>query len=374
MALWQGVDAADALAPGRTPRSRTSTALPRTRCSSSPAGADGHLGYFSAASDGRDDDFHEQSLNGSFHGGALAPVVGAGGLARLPHGHVLTADPSQSPAIDRGAPADSFANEPAPNGSYINLGAYGNTAQASLSPAAYVLVTRPDGGETWPQGHTFDIAWRSQNTASSVTIELLRQDTPEAAPTVVLVDRLPMRRTTASTPGPFPRPYAPGSNYLIRVTRNDDPSQSDTSNSPFTDRPADQRLLRQRRHGERRGGDWTTAPGDNANDGLTPATPKASIGGVLAAYHLNPGDVIRVDDGTYNLGVNLVLDATVSGITIEGYNDPAYPARHGAARPRQREFQFHQRGLRGPQCGQRDPRSPLDHRRRLRHFRRHRRQ
>ena len=78
------------------------------------------------------------------------------------------------------------------------------------------------------------------------------------------------------------------------------------------------------------GGDWTTAAGDNANDGLTPATPKASIGGVLAAYHLNPGDVIRVDDGTYPLGVNIVLDA--AGLR---HHDRRLPRRglSGAARP-----------------------------------------
>src|SRR5205085_4419585 len=75
------------------------------------------------------------------------------------------------------------------------------------------------------------------------------------------------------------------------------------------------------------GGDWTTAPGDNGNDGLSPASPKASIGAVFVAYHLSAGDVIRVDDGTYPLGVNLVLDASVSGVMIEGYHDNSYPAR-----------------------------------------------
>ena len=38
-----------------------------------PAGPDGNLGYSSPASDGRDDDFHEQSLYGSDHGGSPAP-------------------------------------------------------------------------------------------------------------------------------------------------------------------------------------------------------------------------------------------------------------------------------------------------------------
>jgi parallel beta-helix repeat protein len=47
---------------------------------------------------------------------------------------------------------------------------------------------------------------------------------------------------------------------------------------------------------------WTTAPGDDANDGMTPATPKASIQAILNAYGLGPGDIVRIDTGTYLTG------------------------------------------------------------------------
>jgi len=40
---------------------------------------------------------------------------------------------ANSPCIDAGSPADSFQNEPYPNGNRINMGAYGNTAEATLS-------------------------------------------------------------------------------------------------------------------------------------------------------------------------------------------------------------------------------------------------
>ena len=105
-------------------------------------GADNQLGWVSAANDGRDDDFHLKSLYGSFHGGALAPAVNA--VSNLPQflTATLLVDAAQSPAIDRGDPLDSPINEPANNGGYVNLGAYGNSAQASKSPAEYVLVTR----------------------------------------------------------------------------------------------------------------------------------------------------------------------------------------------------------------------------------------
>jgi len=42
-------------------------------------------------------------------------------------------DDVHSPAIDAGNPTSSFANEPSPNGGRINMGRYGNTAEASKS-------------------------------------------------------------------------------------------------------------------------------------------------------------------------------------------------------------------------------------------------
>ena len=62
-------------------------------------------------------------------------------------------DDVASPCIDAGDPASDYANEPAPNGGRINLGCYGNTAEASksgTSSAAYycilVNISPPGGG------------------------------------------------------------------------------------------------------------------------------------------------------------------------------------------------------------------------------------
>jgi hypothetical protein len=46
-----------------------------------------------------------------------------------------------SPAIDAGDPSSDFSNEPEPNGGRINMGAYGNT------PEATITVTEPDSDE-----------------------------------------------------------------------------------------------------------------------------------------------------------------------------------------------------------------------------------
>ena len=67
-------------------------------------------------------DYHLQSTASSYHNGAW------------------TADAANSPGIDMGNPSSSWTNEPMPNGSRVNLGAYGNTAQASKTPASSLPI------------------------------------------------------------------------------------------------------------------------------------------------------------------------------------------------------------------------------------------
>lgn len=61
-------------------------------------------------------DYHEKSTGGHFRNGAWV------------------ADSVSSPAIDKADPAASAANEPTPNGARANLGAFGQTVEASKSP------------------------------------------------------------------------------------------------------------------------------------------------------------------------------------------------------------------------------------------------
>ena len=66
------------------------------------------------------------------------------------------------------------------------------------------------------------------------------------------------------------------------------------------------------------GDEFTTAIGNNANDGKTAATPMASLAALLRAYDLDADDVIYLDTGTYNLATNILLEAQDSGVTIRG--------------------------------------------------------
>ena len=281
-----------------------------------PAGLDGTIGYSSATSDGRDDDFHLRSNYGSFHGGMLAPVIdkttGLPGILSPTE----VKDAGQSPAIDRGDAQTPVGNEPAANGGYVNLGAYGGTAQASKSPAQYVVVLSPDGGELSAVGRKFDIRWRSQDNLGTVAIELYRSGI--ASPILTIGSAIPNTGLYSWTIGSL----AEADNYLIKITRG---TVSDTSNGTFSIRSAI--TVYYVNDGKFESGDWTTAPGNDANNGISPSTPKASIRAILQAYDLGVGDIVRVDSGDYSVSSNILITGDDSGVKIEGYHNSLYPNR-----------------------------------------------
>ena len=163
LALWQNA-ARPTLAAWRNAAFFDLNSIAQDPAFVDPDGGDNKLGVVGGTDYGRDDDFHvrsDQTL-GVFKGGSLAPALGADGLPEPVPG-TPTTFALRSPTLDRGDPASAYADEPAPNGGYVDLGAYGNTAQTSRSPAQYVLVTSPDGGEVWPAKQTFPVRWRADN-------------------------------------------------------------------------------------------------------------------------------------------------------------------------------------------------------------------
>ncbi|MBI1395302.1 MAG: LEPR-XLL domain-containing protein, partial [Betaproteobacteria bacterium] len=278
-----------------------------------PAGADGVLGFVSVAQDGRDDDFHERSANGGFAGGSgLAPVRDATtGLPVMIAPTTLVSVPDlQSPVIDRGRASDDYSNEPAPNGGYINIGAYGNTDQAARSPTQYVTILTPTTGTRVGQGSTFTIEWRSSGFSGNVNIDYtgggvtgfttLAADEANDGSYSWTVD--------AAT-------FVAGTDYQIRISSADSPAVTATTGQFSVLLPIHYYYVND---GSQVGDEYTTAVGSDTNDGLTPDKPKASIRSVLDTYDLNPGDIILVDTGYYLLGTNIPVAAQDSGVTIEG--------------------------------------------------------
>jgi parallel beta-helix repeat protein len=137
-------------------------------------------------------DYHLQSWLGSWHDAAGAFVP----------------DSATSSCIDAGAAGDSFANEPTPNGGRINLGAYGNTLQASMSynaslqPSATELTGVEDSSLSLgvslsaPVGHDVSVTFQvvvgtsllliDGSASASVTIPDSTYDTPQTV-TISLV-------------------------------------------------------------------------------------------------------------------------------------------------------------------------------------------
>ncbi|TVS20603.1 MAG: hypothetical protein EA424_03205 [Planctomycetaceae bacterium] len=149
-----------------------------------PDGDDDRLGFVSVGlADGRDDNLHLRSRYGHVLTGALAPVEQINatqpGLPEM-QPVVWGTDLSElSPAVDWGDPSHDFSQEPAENGQIINLGAYGNTDQASLSEPYYIHVVYPLGREELVSGRSYLIEWRSRLPASpsvGLDIELRRTD------------------------------------------------------------------------------------------------------------------------------------------------------------------------------------------------------
>jgi len=149
-----------------------------------PDGDDNRLGFVSAGlSDGRDDNLHLKSRYKQVLTGALAPAEQTAAVSPgLPVMQTVFwgADPKDlSPAVDGGDPSDAYGQEQDENGQIINLGAYGNTDQASRSEPDYIHLVDPLGREELVGGRTYRIQWRSRlpaQPAVNLVIELRHGD------------------------------------------------------------------------------------------------------------------------------------------------------------------------------------------------------
>ncbi len=120
-----------------------------------------------------------KSLDGSFAGGHLSVVRDlVTGLPIRLAAPVALAQAQSSPAIDRGAPSTPIGAEVQPNGGFVECGAYGGTAQASLSPEQYIRVFSPNGGEIYQQGRSVSVDWRSSAAGGTVDVEVSRDGSP----------------------------------------------------------------------------------------------------------------------------------------------------------------------------------------------------
>ena len=230
--------------------------------------------------------------------------------------------PRRRRRLTAAAVTDPFANEPSPNGGYIDMGAFGNTAQASRSPTTLMLIMDPNGGEVVGQNSTFPVRWRASGFAGSVLLEY--SSTGAAGPFEGLAASEPNDGTydwsvTAALPT--------SSDYVLRISSLDQPEIADLSDGTFqVSLPNSTYYVNIAGDVNFADNEFTTAAGSDVNTGLSPASPLASIQAVLNTFDLGPGDVIYVDTGSYSITTNILIGAADSGVRIQGPVDGTHLA------------------------------------------------
>jgi hypothetical protein len=238
-------------------------------------------------------DYHLLSEAGRFDRGTCGVVTDAVGTTSF--------------LIDTGDPTSQYSNEPVENGSRINIGMYGNTAEASNSRTnGWLLVlTLNDGGTI--RG-TNGLYWAAGGAATGALVYIDFSGDGGVTWTNVATNFpaangvLPVWDTTLY-----------GSTLLgkWRITSQTVPPYSDTNDTPFT---VDNGQLTFYVNDNSTNGDvYCTGPGSSANDGWTPATPALSVATIIANNEISPGYRILWDTGTYNLSSDLQLDANFQG-------------------------------------------------------------
>ena len=274
-----------------------------------------------------------------------------------------TTDLEISPAVDVGDPASVWTNEPAPNGARMNLGAYGNTEQASKSAtntlcpllvdsthgaplpetgqhlyyegaelSCAMLGSPEETGSTqymcqgWigtgsvasvPDGGTntgvFALGTNSTLTWLWETNYLLSIDAGTG--TVDVADGWYIAGTTLVTTLTVPEGHV----FTGWTGDTGGCSWVDTELTISMTTPRGLTAVYTREYFVNDGSTnldaWCTAPGDDGNDGFSPARPKVTVQAILDTYDLEPGDVVRIDTGGYTLDNNITVESGDAGIS-----------------------------------------------------------
>ncbi|MGB4046912.1 MAG: right-handed parallel beta-helix repeat-containing protein [Kiritimatiellia bacterium] len=232
-------------------------------------------------------------------------------------------DGVSSPLIDAGTPHPSaWVREPDPNGRRLNIGLYGGTPEASKTPVSgwVTVLSLNDGGSV--QGDV-QLQWAAGGAATNYTVCL--EYSPDAGITWTNI--------VCGWPANLGEylwdsvPYGRSAQGMWRMYCEQDLNIYAQSLLPF--------LLRNGgtipfyvNDTNTVGDVYCTAPGNDNNNGLTPATPKATVQAILREYELAPEDVVYVDAGAYSISAPIVIDQYDSGwsnlfVTIQGSTNPA---------------------------------------------------
>lgn len=255
--------------------------------------------------DGPGGDFHPRSIEGTYSNGTYTVFA------------------EHSPLIDLGNPSESFSNEPAPNGARIDVGAFGNSTEASLSRTnAWLLpLTYNDGGEVIGTGR---LAWAHGNIATTATVQL-DYSPDDGAAWYPVATNIPIVRghhfwnVSAVT-------STPAAHWRITVETPGYGGLNATNSHLFTVRGLG--VIELYVNDAATAGDaYCSAGGSDANSGLLPSAPMRTLTALFARYDLGSGDRIRVDTGVYTAETVTVSGqdggTTVADLQIQGSTNRA---------------------------------------------------
>lgn len=212
-----------------------------------------------------------------------------------PAAQAWTNDPDSSPMMDAGDPAAAFAEEPSPNGGRVNLGRYGNTAEASKTPTngALTLISFNDGGRA--SGTNVWITWLARGSASNALLTIYFSPQGGASNTWV-----ELASGVDASPGYWIWDSTLADQTVQGVLRIEGSDGSwDEGDSYFSVRNQPFHFFVNDTDTNLVNDVYCTAPGNNANSGLTNSAPMADLNALLAKYDLEGGDIVFVDSGDY---------------------------------------------------------------------------
>lgn len=240
-------------------------------------------------------------------------------------------DTVSSPLIDAANPQDrAWTEESDPNGRRLNIGMYGGTREASRSDTEgwIILLSLNDGGSASGE---VPLLWSVGGAATNFTVCL--DYSPDNGLTWTnIVCGVP------ASEGQYvwsSEPYGRSALGRWRAYCVERESILASSLAPFVLRNGGS-IYYYVNDVQTTNDMYCTAIGDDANDGLTPATPKPSIQAILDAYELEPEDIVLVDAGTYSSGTPILIEQSDSGwtneygvafyVTIQGSTNPLAPS------------------------------------------------
>ena len=236
-------------------------------------------------------DFHPKSLTGRLSGG------------------VYVTDVVHSAAIDLADPAFSFGDEALPNGDRANSGAYGNTAESSLSQTNEWLValTYNDGGTLNAPGDV--VYWNAGGYATGATVRIELSRNSGVSWDIIETNLLALTGSYTWVNTNFP-----SSRFsLWRVVYEANTNILDAISTDIVYRNGN--FVYYVNDASQSGDVYTDAVGSDGNLGITAAEPKAHLKSILDAYQLQAGDEVFIDTGAYNLPQNTTISQLDSGDT-----------------------------------------------------------